>query len=520
MFNFINKDIVAQSWWDILQQLQLSNDSFLELPTRLQDVRRPRTEIQTIYVRGSYARIFDMIHRDIAEGVKQFVVTGTPGTGKSTFMYYFMWRMLKDVDANFGAKGRFNFYIQKTPRTVLQFKGSEVIRLKGNEAEDTLEDDRKALVIVDMAETAEPMISVGICIVLSSPNRARFKEFSKAITSKFCMNPWDYNELIVVWEKMYSQVLSIKDVNKAYNLCGGIPRYVLEQNKEAGSVMNAAFDAIKNGISSLSQFIDSNQANDDKITYKILHLVSQDDTLSNAKLAIASSYVTERLFENLKKEEMDTAITFMNNNQLSYTKSATGGIFELMAHKRIYEHGISDFRRCPERKVNKTEMSANYSSYKLRPLRFEPLPPFIFGNLSYLNVSNADKFGRYYQPEVGNFKSIDSFTIRNNEVFLFQITVAKKHSVLASGLEAIVDFVETKWPEDKGRFTYHLVFVFPASEKNSKTFGSQPILGEDKKVLDNVPDKLKPFLANQWIAELEILNSVGKKFSEKNKNDV
>jgi hypothetical protein len=62
--------------------------------------------------------------------------------------------------------------------------------------------------------------------------------------------------------------------------------------------------------------------------------------------------------------------------------------------------------------------------------------------------------------------------------------------------------------------------VFPASEKNSKTFGSQPILGEGKKVMANVPDKLKPFLANQWIAELEILNSVGEKFYEKIKNDV
>jgi len=53
--------------------------------------------------------------------------------------------------------------------------------------------------------------------------------------------------------------------------------------------MDKAFGAFGGGgITSLSEYIGSNMANDDKVTYKILHYSSSDYTEENAKLVFSS----------------------------------------------------------------------------------------------------------------------------------------------------------------------------------------------------------------------------------------
>jgi hypothetical protein len=224
---------------------------------------------------------------------------------------------------------------------------------------------------------------------------------------------------------------------------------------------------------------------------------------------------------------MDAAITFMNNNQLSYFKSAAEVIFERMAHAKVSANGLSVFRRCPDRRINlpkdKALIKTNQEQFgvsastKIGPLKFEPKFPVYFSDLNNLTLSKRSAFGKYFEPNIKNFESIDSFSIINYEAFLFQLTNAQRHPVRAAGLEAFVDFVERNWPEDKARFTYHLVFVFPESEKASKTFTAQAILGANGENMVDVPDKLKPFLFNQWICELKMLDSVNEVISRRNK---
>ena len=179
-----------------------------------------------IYVRSSYFDIFNLICESIISGTKRIVVTGTPGIGKSTFMYYFIWKFLNDAEGSLGLN-QLNLYIQYTPDDVLQFKSGRVLELIGIEAKQTLKLDKKALVLVDMREPDEPMLCAGIRIVLSSPNPARFKEFSKGFCRKFFMNPWLYNEILAVWLKSYQGKITIENVDRAYNLCGGVKYTVI-----------------------------------------------------------------------------------------------------------------------------------------------------------------------------------------------------------------------------------------------------------------------------------------------------
>jgi hypothetical protein len=284
-------------------------------------------------------------------------------------------------------------------------------------------------------------------------------------------------------------------------------------NDEAEDVMDNAFDALKDGVQSLSQFINSKNADDEKVSYKILHYISPDYSSKRAKLAIGSAAIAERLFKDLKESEKDAAITFMDSNQLSYFKSASGVIFERLAHKSICESGLKNLRRIKLTSKQRSDKKFKEiwdscvpfgvgDDFDIGSLGFSPSFPIYFSNFSSIkNVSS----GEYFQPFVGNFRSIDSFSIIGTNVFAFQCTIAEAHPVLGSGLVNLVDFVEATFPFEN-LFKYHLVFVLPEGEDANK-FKIQPI-----KDLDPIPDKLKPFVVNQWIAELKILSSISKKF--------
>ena len=481
----------------------MSSDSFLEFPFDINEFRESDQVLQYIYVRNSYFDIFNLICESITSGTKRFVVTGTPGIGKSTFMYYFIWRFLNDAEGSLD-QNRFNLYIQCAPDEVLQFKSGRVLELSGMEARRTLKRDKKALVLVDMREPDEPMLCPGIRIVLSSPNPARFKEFSKGVCLILYMNPWIYDEILTVWEKLYKDVLSLDEVNEAYRISGGIVRYVLEQNKKAQIVMDKAFSALGGGgVTSLSEYIGSNMANDDKVTYKILHYSSSDYTEENAKLVFSSGYASSRLFNDLQKGDAVKAIKFMNNNKLGYLQASVGVIFERLAHVLVCSDGISHIRRLRSADADVHEES----EYMPRKLNFIPKYPIKFSSLS---SGTAYSKGQYFEPYSGTFKSIDSFSVIGADVFAFQFTVGKSHPIKGEGLEDLVNFVEEKFPSEVSSLRYHLVFISPKGKPSTQNFKMQPITYKNQ--TDCFPKKLVPFTVNQWIVELEILDSISKKF--------
>ena len=77
-------------------------------------------------------------------GTKRIFVTGTPGIGKTTFMYYFIWRFLNDTEESLD-KNRFNLYIQCSPDDVLQFEKGRVKRLYEFQAKESLRYDNSRM---------------------------------------------------------------------------------------------------------------------------------------------------------------------------------------------------------------------------------------------------------------------------------------------------------------------------------------------------------------------------------------
>ncbi|KAG2805648.1 hypothetical protein PC113_g24212 [Phytophthora cactorum] len=81
----------------------------------------PLTRRQKLYIRSSYRVIADqaLLNPD-GNMVKYAVVTGTPGVGKSVFVYYVMWRLIKD-------KKRVLFITRQPP---IYFDGSTIHECK------------------------------------------------------------------------------------------------------------------------------------------------------------------------------------------------------------------------------------------------------------------------------------------------------------------------------------------------------------------------------------------------------
>ncbi|KAG4222135.1 hypothetical protein PC116_g29390, partial [Phytophthora cactorum] len=85
-------------------------NSWLEFPALL-----PLTERQKLYVRCSYKSIATQALTKVDPNRRKYaVITGTPGIGKSVFVYYVMWRLIKDRKRVLLFEGEGNFYFDGT----------------------------------------------------------------------------------------------------------------------------------------------------------------------------------------------------------------------------------------------------------------------------------------------------------------------------------------------------------------------------------------------------------------------
>ncbi|OWZ08652.1 LOW QUALITY PROTEIN: Crinkler (CRN) [Phytophthora megakarya] len=67
-------------------------NGWLQFPTLL-----PLTEHQMLYVRSSYKSIADQALSKVDQNRRKYaIIAGTPGIGKSVFVYYVMWRLIKE----------------------------------------------------------------------------------------------------------------------------------------------------------------------------------------------------------------------------------------------------------------------------------------------------------------------------------------------------------------------------------------------------------------------------------------
>ena len=99
------------------------------------------TDIRSIYVRESYETVTALISDAMTkENVTSFVVTGTPGIGKSIYLHYFLW-VLFTRQTNINNNVERKIYLQRSNHGIYAFRSNRVVSIARDVAEDTVMDD-------------------------------------------------------------------------------------------------------------------------------------------------------------------------------------------------------------------------------------------------------------------------------------------------------------------------------------------------------------------------------------------
>ena len=426
-----------------------------------------------IFIRQCYKEMYDIImkmitNEDLKQRKRKFLITGTPGIGKSLFTLYFIKRYLDEN--NYSAP--FGFQRDRGKADIITSSGDiykEVpSAIYGSEENLPFFCDG-----IEKFEPNGPNVP-RLMIVTSSPDDSRFKEYAKSnFVVKLTMPVWTREELSEMYdlfelERMHERVIDIEfqDVVKKqslYAVYGGVPRSIQSQD---GKKM---IDALrKKGSLVANNFFGFNDTPgtgpDIENSYTLVHLVPPTNNnvcnYFDNLATIASTYVLDAIIKtyNIK------IWTIWKN----YLKASGTGRVDASTQGRIFEWIF--FENPPSKLIlyplnEKGSSTEQIISEVTETLKFPRLIRSFHTSIDVKNwTSNV-----LYRPISSTLESGDAFFIRGtkskSKLYILQLTVGKKHPIKANGLLYIVKFFyDSGYKIDAESMKMHLVFVTPKKE--------------------------------------------------------
>lgn len=297
-------DETLVTFWKGLSNIALTDGKFITFPA-LDDLV-PR-KMKRLYIRKPYADLFEimsnhLLHVDETDTIHNFVITGTPGIGKTVFLFYVLWRLSK---------------METTEAVILrrQVDRGRIYVFTKNECFMTKDDSHIDLLLLHestwyLTDTLSPLPGVAnaTTLLVCSPSRKHYSDFLK-IDGTIClyMPLWSLNELLEV-APVYK--LEVEDVTTRYLFVGGVVRYVLEQSLNLVKFINDALGRVQ--VSTLMNlFFDSENIVYEKLVHSIIHYEVVDSNYDDFEVRMASSYVTERLLEKLADRQRKELVKFL-----------------------------------------------------------------------------------------------------------------------------------------------------------------------------------------------------------------
>ena len=426
-----------------------------------------------IFVRECYKEMYDLIMEmnnieDIDERRCRFLVTGTPGIGKSLFALYFIKRYLDENNCS----APFGFQRLSEKADIVTSNGN----LYKNVPSAMYENEKNLPFFCDAIGKFEPNGpgSPKLMIVTSSPDDARFKEFVKDNSVvRLTMPVWSSGELSRMYdalkmERLHERVVEIKYQRTVtnqtlYDIYGGVPRNIESLN---GIKMTEALE--NRGSIVAENFFNVNRTfgtgPDIEKSYTLVHLVPKmkGDGRYNyfEKFSeVASGYVS------------DTVAYIYNIRVYSFWRDyvAKSGVRGIDASMQGYKFENNYFLYPPEEMTvyalnKKSSPSSKITDNDKRTIKI-PAKTHEFDNCTDISwTSNV-----FYVPSGLNFESGDAFFIEGtkeeSELYILQLTVAKSHPIKAKGLLRIVKFFkDVGYKIDSNCMKMSLVFVTPAKD--------------------------------------------------------
>ena len=376
----------------------------------------PSTKLENIYIRESYKVIKSNIlalatnlgPKNIPE-IGKAIVTGTPGIGKSLFLFYLLWNLLKESKRVLFVYHPFTIYFDGQGGVFLA--DQKKLFRKENfwtfdlwclfDAKEKLQNDLRHFRYENC-----------MFVISSSPRRDLVNDFKK--------NPEPLYSYMPIWNKEEMEKISgffqrsSKEWPERFRILGGIPRNVLENTKKSptqileAACSNATLEECIKRIGPNSEI--SEKSN---VIHCLIHINSTapftDYSVSYASETALN--IIARSKEVEAKRKMRDLLYSCEGEPL--TSTLLGYIFEGYAIEKLANGGTF--------KCRKLLAGRSREISKETTIDIERSEQIVAESVSSNHIKN-----QLYVPKRKNYAGIDAWI---TNVGAFQMTVSKKHEI-------------------------------------------------------------------------------------------
>ncbi|KAG2431995.1 hypothetical protein HYH02_013067 [Chlamydomonas schloesseri] len=410
----------------------------------------PDVDLRGVYIRECYKGLADVM---LTSPLKKFILTGTPGVGKSTIFYYFVGRLLQQRSTPppfiiwqhaFYSGGRAFCYNTKTGDTLCGEVSSFMAALMNP---DTWY----------IADAMPPELKTKAHLLLiTSPKRDTYKVLEKRGARMLHMPPWSLEELQACRSKLDLSV-SEAFVKKCFEYGGGVARYSLLQLEASN---NDVEELLREGLlQQLRGAIDTSSVSQVRAaladvatqdmgldtSHRVIH-IKTDSSYSKRLLEFASRWVAERFMNKAAAEDEYGLVSLVNGSQDTFR----GLMHEVWMHRTLPKGG--EFTIAPVKLTGGTPKLVREAEYTLK---LPPCKEEVFEEVVDLARKGCEE-GVYYKPVSARLPLVDSLLRVGGVMNLFQMTVSPDKPVDFAKLEGLLGDLGIT-PQQEAR----LIFVVP-----------------------------------------------------------
>ena len=398
-------------FWNSLHEMKPEN-GFLKFQIRLSLLPK---RLKWLYIREAYEDLFQIIWNNLhsdnetKEQISRMAITGTPGTGKSMFLFYILWRL-----ANIETIKAVIIYRQTERGRIYVFQNSGCWKtFKYPDIADILEDENTWFLTDALKSPPGPVNAV--TILVSSPSKVYYSEFLKYLPVPFLhyLPTWSLGELKKLAD---SYSVTEEEIEKRFNMIGGVARYVLEDKRALGPIIDDAIGSL--ALNKLISIVLGETSEENEISHRIVHFKVEPPHYSKCRLEIGSDYAFEEALQKFLACPDDTVKEFIimseNFASLAYFR---GLIFENYAHRKLSEGGEFLMRSLDD----ESESMMEFPRRNLREFR---------------RISTCKEPNVYYKMAKKNHPCIDSLVL--NEGY-FQMTTSLTHPIKKLEMKSIME---------------------------------------------------------------------------------
>jgi hypothetical protein len=340
-------------------------------------------------------------------------LTGTPGIGKTAFLCYFIKKLREQKwPVLFGSRSMGNdFLFWDKDGNELHLNKDTVVR-----------DYKRRRDIFFVWDSIEMPTAFGPCVMCSSPRDNIGNQFKKTARKLF-MPTWSWEEVVAVYEMIYSkkdEIPSLNVVAARFFVLGGVPRLLFDEvDTLAWELID---DAMRNtDEEKLKQVASSEGAKAaDSVSHRLVHRVIDatvdNDDFKKCRIAFPSSYVSFAIMKKYSKDRKEKALNFLDDtSDLGMAATLRGNVFEPFAHLFV-QNGFEAKARL---------LNADGTSQEVNIKIEKRQKAVVSGNHAKLaeNPEVRTNEQKYFQPLSKTFECIDSWIVKDRETWAFQMNI-------------------------------------------------------------------------------------------------